>query len=372
MIEAQEPTPIGDPATWDQALLELPQPHLLQTWTWGAIKRAHGWTPQRLLWHSSAGEPLAAAQVLQRTLGPPGLSFTVFYCPKGPILEWDRETLRGQVLTDLRDLAEDNSAVQLKLDPDVPVGRGVPGSEEEEPSPLGPALEQQLAASGWQPSPEQIQFRNTMILDLRRSEDEILADMKQKTRYNVRLAGRRGVEIREGSLEDLDLLYDIYAETSLRDGFVIRSRDYYQTAWGEFIEKGLAQPLIAEVESEPVAALIPYRFGERAWYLYGMSRDRHRKKMPNYLLQWEAIRWAKARGCTSYDLWGAPDSFDRSDPLWGVYRFKRGFRATVFRTIGAWDYTPRPLIYSAYHRLLPPVLDVMRLFGRRQTASNLD
>ncbi len=372
MSELAAQATVEDPTTWNQALLGLPSPHLLQTWTWGRIKEAHGWRPTRLLWHSAQGKPLAGAQILERSIGLAGFSLTILYCPKGPVLDWEDRQLRRVVLRDLARIAAEREAVQLKMDPDVPLGRGVPGKQSEEPSSLGPSVQEELREAGWRPSKEQIQFRNTMILDLVRSEEDILADMKQKTRYNVRLAGRRGVEIRVGGVEDLDLLYDMYAETSVRDGFVIRSREYYETAWGEFIEKGLAQPLIAEVNSEPVAALIPYRFGDRAWYLYGMSRDKHRKKMPNYLLQWEAIRWAKARGCSSYDLWGAPDEFDRSDPLWGVYRFKRGFRATVLRTIGAWDYTPRPWLYHAYHRLLPRLLAILRFIGRRRTVSNLD
>lgn len=211
-----------------------------------------------------------------------------------------------------------------------------------------------------------------MIVDLRPPEEALLAGMKQKTRYNVRLAERRGVQVRRGQLDDLDLLYRMFAETSMRDGFVIRSRQYYQEAWGRFIQLGAAQPLIAEVDGEPVAAVIPYRFGSRAWYLYGMSRELHRDKMPNYLLQWEAMRWAKEIGCTSYDLWGAPATFDSSDPLYGVYRFKRGFPTTVVRTIGAWDYPAGGWRYAAYHFLLPKVLIVLRFLGRRQTASALD
>src|SRR5574342_54174 len=129
-------------------------------------------------------------------------------------------------------------------------------------------------------------FRNTVTLDLRLSEADLLARMKQKTRYNVRLAEKKGVHVRPGSPADLDLLYRLYAETSVRDGFVIRSADYYREAWGSFIEAGLARPFIAEVEGEPVSALILFRFARTAWYMYGMSREAHREKMPNHLLQW--------------------------------------------------------------------------------------
>jgi lipid II:glycine glycyltransferase (peptidoglycan interpeptide bridge formation enzyme) len=103
-----------------------------------------------------------------------------------------------------------------------------------------------------------------------------------------------------------------------------------------------------------------------------MSRDLHRDKMPNYLLQWEAMRWARAQGCTTYDLWGAPDEASEDDPLWGVYRFKSGFGAQVLRTIGAWDLPKRPLLYGAYSTALPPLMTVLRALGRLQTQRDLD
>lgn len=367
-IERSAPT---DRESWNRALLDLPGPHLLQSWDWGELKAQHGWQPERILWREGSGRPLAAAQVLTRRADLPLGSLRVRYVPRGPILDWSNSEIRPVVLRDLEALADDPGVIQLKIDPDLPVGFGVPGEDDAEPNPIGQLLQAALEVAGWRPSPEQIQFRNTMILELSRPEDEILADMKQKTRYNVRLAGRRGVEIRRGAEDDFETLYAMYAETAERDGFVIRGADYYRAAWGLFLKQGLAQPLIAEVEGEAVAGLVAYRFGPRAWYLYGMSIDKHREKMPNYLLQWEAIRWAKENGCQEYDLWGAPDTFTKEDPMWGVYRFKRGFRARVVRTLGAWDFTSRPLLHTLYHQALPPILKVLRRLGRRRVASEL-
>ncbi|MGA9533383.1 MAG: peptidoglycan bridge formation glycyltransferase FemA/FemB family protein [Anaerolineales bacterium] len=365
-------TIVESKAAWDAGLQTLPEPHLLQSWVWGEVKATTGWAARRFLWKAESGAPVAAAQVLEREVGAAGIALRVMYCPKGPLLDWGDESLRRQVLADLQVAAAGAGVLQIKMDPDVPVGFGVPGEENERPAPMGPAVKGDLQANGWRPSPESIQFRNTMILDISPSNDEILAAMKQKTRYNVRLAGRRGVDVRRGGIGDLELLYQMYAETSVRDGFVIRSAEYYRQVWGRFINQGMAQPLIAEVDGEPVAAVIPFKYGQRAWYLYGMSTEQHREKMPNYLLQWEAIDWAKDHDCTSYDLWGAPDVFDRSDPMWGVYRFKRGFQAEVLRTIGPWDYAPSSWRYAAYHRLLPWILRGLRLAGRRQTRSDLE
>ncbi len=264
-------------------------------------------------------------------------------------------------------MAARRGVIFVKIDPEVPLGRGIPGTESERPNPTGAQVVDEWRRRGWRESREQIQFRNTAWLDLTGSEDGWLARMKPKTRYNLRLAERKGVAVRSAVEGDLAELYRMYAETSVRDGFVIRPADYYLTLWRAFMQAGLAQPLIAEVAGEAVAGLVLFTFGRRAWYLYGMSRAAHREKMPNYLLQWEAMRRAKAAGCEIYDLWGAPDVFDERDSLWGVFRFKEGLGAEVVRTPGAWDFTTRPLLYDLYTRLLPRLLDVMRRRGRAAT-----
>ena len=188
----------------------------------------------------------------------------------------------------------------------------------------------------------------------------MLAAMKSKTRYNLRLAERKGVVVRIGTLQDIPIFYSMYAETGQRDGFLIRPLAYYDDAWQAFLQAGMAQIFLAEAEGEAVAGLILFRFGERAWFMYGASTDKHRDKMPNYVLQWAAIRWAKAAGCTIYDLWGAPDVLDESDRLWGVWRFKEGLGAQFTPHIGAYDYAPSRLLYWAYTVALPRYLGILR------------
>jgi lipid II:glycine glycyltransferase (peptidoglycan interpeptide bridge formation enzyme) len=175
----------------------------------------------------------------------------------------------------------------------------------------------------------------------------------------------------------------MYAETSMRDGFVIRDEGYYKTVWETFIanrqspvstqsvQSPLAEPLIAEVNNQPIAAIFVFYFAGRAYYVYGMSREVHREKMPAYLLQWEAIKRAKAKGCSVYDLWGAPDVFDESDSMWGVYRFKEGLGGKVVRTLGAWDYAPNRLWYKMYSEVIPRALDVMRSRGKAKIKKSL-
>jgi lipid II:glycine glycyltransferase (peptidoglycan interpeptide bridge formation enzyme) len=367
-------TRIQQAETWNQIVTSLPDGHLLQSWQWGQLKEKYGWQAERLAWKSPSGSTLAAAQVLRRDISIPGLGsrMSIFYCPKGPTLDWDDAGLRQRVLSDLQTFATQRGAVLIKIDPNLTSGIGFTGDQDCIELPAGTETIQALNEQGWQASRQQIQFANTMTLDLTRTEDELLAGMKQKARYNIRLASRRGVSIRRGGSEDLDLLYRMYAETSLRDGFAIRKPAYYDDAWRSFIDDGLAQPFLAEVDGEPIAGLIAYRFGNTAWYIYGMSTHQHRKKMPNHLLQWEAIRWAKAEGCTTYDFWGAPDEASEKDRMWGVYRFKRGFGAKLVRTPGAWDFTTRPIMYWGYSVALPSLLAMLRLRGRAQTRQSLN
>jgi peptidoglycan pentaglycine glycine transferase (the first glycine) len=368
----------GQAAEWDTLIADLPDLHFLQTWEWAQVKAKYGWQPLPFVWKDHE-KIVAAVMILKRTIPIGGFAarLSVLYAPKGPLMNWDDPSLRKRVLDDLQSFAKRQGAIFLKLDPDVLLGTGIPGSEDETVHNDGQALESELTRRGWRFSDDQIQFRNTVLIDLTPSEDEMLARMKQKTRYNVRLAGRRGVELRIGTVDDLPMLYRMYAETSLRDGFVIRDESYYQTVWRTFMQPSTfdlqpkAELIIAEVDGEPVAAVWVFYFGQRAYYVYGMSRDAHREKMPTYLLQWEAMRRAKAAGCTAYDLWGAPEVFDESDSMWGVYRFKEGLGGQVVRTLGAWDYPARPLWYRLYTQVLPRILDIMRARGRSRTRQNI-
>jgi peptidoglycan pentaglycine glycine transferase (the first glycine) len=349
---------------WDKLIAALPGAHILQTQEWGEFKLAYGWQMQPYLWRDESGQVCAAAMVLKRSiLG--GLS--VLYVPRGPLVDWDNAALAQEVITDLQRLAKQSMAILIKMDPEIILGKGIPGEEDDRLNPAGEQMLIRLNQLGWRSSAEQIQFRNTAWLDLSGGEEDWLARMKQKARYNLRLAQRKGVTVRGGGVQDLTQLYHLYAETSVRDGFVIRSEGYYTQLWRSFIEGGLAEPLIAEVDGEAVAGLVQFSFAEKAWYLYGMSSQAHRDKMPNYLLQWEAMRRAKARGCRLYDLWGAPEIFNESDSMWGVFRFKDGLGSTVVRTAGAWDFTSRPLLYLLYTRILPRVLNIMRRRGKART-----
>jgi len=368
---------------------KLPNPHFLQTYEWGQVKAKYGWNQLYVVWDadgkwkvesdpnllSTLRSPIAAALILKRQILRNSFAarLSILYSPKGPLLDWTNESLRTRVLNDLQSFAKKQGAIFLKMDPDVLLGTGVPESADDAEDKSGQTIMSDLKRRGWGYASDQIQFKNTVLIDLSPTEEELLARMKQKTRYNIRLAEKKGVSLRVGESGDLGMLYKMYAETSVRDGFVIRDEGYYQTVWNLFMNshEPTCEPLIAEVNAEPVAAIFVFYFASRAYYVYGMSRDAHREKMPSYLLQWEAMKRAKARGCVTYDLWGAPDVFDESDSMWGVYRFKDGLGGKVVRTLGAWDYAPSPLWYGMYTNVVPRILDVMRSRGKTKTKRSL-
>ncbi|HKJ27037.1 MAG TPA: peptidoglycan bridge formation glycyltransferase FemA/FemB family protein [Anaerolineales bacterium] len=363
-----------DRTRWNEIVGSLPDPHLLQSWEWGEVKSQFGWQPFYKFWEDD-GQVVAAALILERTINLGGMAarLRMHYTPKGPLLaDWSDAALRKRVFDDLIRFGRERAAFLLKVDADVPVGRGVLGEEDAEEGLVGVDVIEMFRREGWRFSNEQVQFRNTMQVDLTVDDDDLLMAMKSKTRYNVRLAGRKGVEVRRGGALDFEMLYNMYAETAVRDGFTIRGKDYYQAVWQTFFEAGMLTPLIAEVEDEPVAGLMLFHFGETAYYLHGMSLDLHRNLMPTYLLQWEAMQAAKEQGCRVYDLWGAPNEFDETDSMWGVYRFKQGFNARELRTIGAWDKPLRPLVFGLYSQVWPRVMGVLRASGKRRTQRTLE
>lgn len=372
----------GTGSEWNDLIVRLPDPHLLQTWEWAQVKARYGWQPMPFTWNSAGANQVvvAAAMVLKRTVISRGFAarLCILYVPKGPLMDWGDEMLRMRVLDDLQAFARKQGAIFLKVDPDVQLGRGVPAGPGASEDADGKKVMTDLKRRGWTFSSDQIQFRNTVSIELSLSEDEMLARMKQKTRYNVRLAEKKGVKVRLGGDADLSRLYKMYAETSVRDGFVIRDEEYYRTVWQTFLSqpgregRPFAEPLIAEVDGEPVGGIFLFCFGRRAYYLYGMSREAHREKMPNYLLQWEAMKRARAHGCLVYDLWGAPDEFDENDSMWGVFRFKEGLGGQVVRTLGAWDFPASPLWFWIYTRVIPRVLNFMRSRGQARTRRNLE
>ncbi len=327
---------------WNQFLTKFPNAHLLQMGEWGELKKDFGWKPVRLV----SGD--TGVQILFRKLP---LGFTIGYIPKVDsdqlsVISGQFSVSGEQFLREVDAACKKNKAVFLKIEPDLWKDS---------------TADNQLRITNHElrTSPHNIQPPRTIILDITKSEEEILAAMKQKTRYNIRLAEKKGVTVR--AWDDVVAFHEMMTVTGGRDGFGVHSKEYYQHAYNLFHPKGTCELLLAEYEGKPLASLMVFSNGKRAWYVYGASNNEERNRMPTYLLQWEAIRWAKARGCDEYDLWGVPDENEetleaqfesRHEGLWGVYRFKRGFGGQLKRAAQALDRVYNPLLYWLYTKYM--------------------
>ncbi|PJH74556.1 MAG: hypothetical protein CO064_11405 [Anaerolineae bacterium CG_4_9_14_0_8_um_filter_58_9] len=347
-------------AEWKEFLAAHPETHLLQTGEWGELKSAFGWEAARVI----VGD--CGAQILFRKLP---LGFTLGYMPKGPVFSDQCSVISEQFWAEVDEVCRARRAIFLKVEPDDwecddsrrRIAKSGDFALQVKIEPVEWECDdsrRRIAKSGdfaLRASPHNIQPRRTIIVDLRGSGEEILARMKQKCRYNIRLAEKKGVAVR--TWDDVAAFHRMVLATGERDVFGVHSLEYYRRAYDLFHEAGMCEMLVAEYEGRPLAALMVFARGKRAWYFYGASTDESRNLMPTYLLQWEAMRWAKARGCEEYDLWGVPDEDEatleanfetRRDGLWGVYRFKRGFGGELRRAAGALDRVYNLPLYRLY------------------------
>jgi len=313
---------------WDHFILNHPQAHFMQTGEWGELKNAFGWDVVRIS-NGSAG-----VQILFRKL-PFGL--TIAYIPKGPI---------GKNLVDIwseiDQICKDHHAIFLKVELDI--------FQNDRPIQMSDFPDFKISKYNIQPP-------NTIILNIADNETNLLEKMHQKTRYNIKLAARKDVMVQPW--QDITAFHQMMLTTGRRDKFGIHSKAYYQHAYDLFHPAGMCELLVAKFEDKPIASIMVFIHGKRAWYVYGASTESERNRMPAYLLQWEAIRWAMKQGCLEYDLWGIPDENEQVleteftqhiTGLWGVYRFKRGFGGEIKRSVQALDKVYIPWLYSIYLR----------------------
>lgn len=329
-------------ALWDQSIDRL-QGSLLQGWRWGDLKSRHGWSPVRLLL-TAEDQALVAAQVLFRRFGP----LSVAYVPRGPACVDSQPALAAMLTTALDQVCKRRNAAIVFVEPD----------DDSIALPTSGTL-------GWSASPAIFQPKRTIKVRVDCSDDDLLQQMKPKTRYNVRLAERRGATVREGTLADLPGVYRLLRETAERNAFGIHSLEYYQDVLKTF-GPDLAL-LVAEVEGDLAAAVVAIRQQREAVYMYGASTAQHQRHMPAYLVQFAAMRWARESGCEWYDFWGIPDSdeppggaedgdgksLNVRSGLWGTYRFKQGFGGEVVSYPGVFERVYFRPVVEIWRRLRP-------------------
>jgi len=308
----------------------------LQSGFWGSFKARFGWNARAFLvdWGEGGKIPLL---VIRRRLGP-GASFA--YVPWGPELPAAFPEDDVPRSTALEALAV---ALKAQLPHDTVFVRFDPPWYTRGADAGPPRVSGCFRRAG-----ADIQAPDTVVVDVSRPPDAVLAGMKPKWRYNIRLAEKHGVTVRRVDEEGLDAFYRLYVQTARRDRIAVHAAAYYRTLFAHAREyrDGLQdlRLYIAEHEGEALSALIMLIRGTEATYLYGASADHKRNLMAPYALQWQAMREAGAAGCGSYDLFGIPPQEDAAHPMAGLYRFKTGFGGEIRHRGGSWDYGYRPCL----------------------------
>ncbi len=331
------------PEGWDDAAVRSPGGHVLQSAAWARVRAAQGWRPEFV----RVGDPLPVALVLWKRIP---LFGEMGYAPRGPIVApGDRDGL-AHALETLAALARERRALVVKVDPEL--------SADEAAAPL--------AHAGYRRGPDVQPVLATLVIDLRRDEDAIMAGLEKDTRWSVRQAAKRGVSVRAGSDEaSLRAFYEIYRVTGERARFITRTWDYYRMVWRALIDAGLATLRLAYQEERTVAGAMTWVCGERELYMYGATSEEGRRCYASYGLQWECITAARSRGASSYDLGGIPvDPTRRDDPMFGPYLFKKGFGGTPRRYVGAHDVAPSALRYRAFVAAEPVYTRALQAVGR--------
>ncbi len=305
---------------WDQLVAATGRPHLLQTAGWASLKEATGWSARRfVLEDPAAGQRYGLAQVLLRRLP---LGVVMAYVPRGPLVADDR--LAEAVSALRRALAEERCA-SLLCDPEV-LDQA--------------AIQAALATAGVVRSPAYVQPRRTLLFDLAREPEALLAQMHRKTRQYVHRAERAGVATEETA--DLGRFLRVLRMVAARAGFAVHDDAYFARLVEAF--PGRVHLLMVRVGQDDAGALLVVRFADRAWELYGGWNGLHGEARPFYLLKWRAMLRMRALGVRRYDMWGLAED----EALAGVERFKKGFGGEAVTWVGALEASVNPLLYPLW------------------------
>lgn len=311
--------------------------HFLQSPEWAKVKNE--WINKVILVEDENGTIKGSMSLLIRNFKN---ITSIMYSPRGPVCDpHDKETFEALV-KDAKELAKQYKSFIFRVDPDI-------SNEDEEfkkiAKEIGFKIKEDVKDFN-----EVIQPRYVFRLDVAgKTEEELLKSFHEKTRYNIRLASRKGVTVREGNRDDLKIFHKIMIETGVRDNFLIRPLEYFEKMYDELAPKYM-KVLIAMYEDKPIAAVIPIIYGNKVWYLYGASSNEYRNVMPNYLLQWEQIKLALANNCDIYDFRGVSGHVDESHPQYGIYKFKKGFNGDFVEFVGELYMVLNPFMNFMYDK----------------------
>ncbi len=305
----------SDVQRWDELVVATGQPHVLQSAGWGELRAATGWSVRRFVLDGGV------AQVLLKPL-PLGLS--VAYAPRGPLVAPER---LADAIAALREALARERCASLLCDPEAPDD---------------PQVRASLGRAGVRASPVFVQPRRTLLMDLSKTDEELFAAMRKKTRQYIHKAERAGVVTEEK--RDLDRFMKVLSAVAVRDRFAIRSRDYFERLLAAFGDRALL--MFARVGDEDAGAMLLVRMADRAWELYGGWSGAHAEARPFYLLKWRTMLRMRQLGVRRYDMWGLAEGAD--DPLAGVENFKLGYGGEVVAWIGALETPVRRTLYPLW------------------------
>jgi len=329
------------PTGWDDAAVRSAGGHVLQSAAWAEIRERHGWRAEFV----RIGDPLPVALVLWRKLPAGG---QIGYAPRGPIVAGAAQL--ATALGALAALARERGAIFLKADPELDAEVAAAA----------------LAQAGFRRGQDIQPVLATLELDLGPGEDALLSALEKDTRWSVRQAEKRGVTVRDAAgTADLRSLYELYAATGRRAGFITRAPDYYQETWGALVAAGHARVRLAEREGRAIAGALTWRCGDREVYQSAASNEEGRASYAAYGLLWRCIIEARRTGARRFDFGGIPvDVSRKDDPMYGPYLFKKGFGGRPRRFVGAHDAVSRELAYRAYGLAEPLYTAALRVAGR--------
>lgn len=322
--------PEGQLPEYESFVRSHPKGHFMQTAAWAAQKPYWRWAAVAV--RDEDGQIIGSCAVLIRQI--PFLSWTLVYACRGPVCDpEDIQTLEA-LMDGVREIAQANHAYAILLDPDVP----------QENCAFWDAMEDICGVAPVQNDGfEGIQPRFVFRLNLEgKSLDEIFSAFSQKTRYNIRLSERRGVTVKSEGLSACPEFYELMEQTGRRDGFKTRRRPYFERLLQNFGPD--ARLYMARLDGQAVAGTLAVHCGDKVWYIYGASSNEHRDCMPNALLQWNMIHWAKELSCRLYDFRGVPGDLRPENHLYGLYRFKKGFGGDFTAFGGEIHIVEKPMV----------------------------
>ena len=329
---------ITDRQRWNDFVVSAAACNIKQSYEWGEFSAFLGADEALHIGVVDEHGQLCAAMLMTITRAPV-LKQNYFYVPRGPIIADPTSPVMTVLLNYVKAEARKRRAFMLKVEPN---------QASDDQCWLG-----ELKRRGFHTNPHHMHIRSEWVLDISPDEKTILSGMKEKWRYNIRLAARKGITVRRAAGQaDIDTWYRLYQTTSERDKFFINQQSFYEDVLQRYGEQGHAALLLAEYEGQAIAGTIVLVFGPWSYYMYGASSNEHREKMPNHLLQWTGIQWAKSQGARYYNFGGIPEILEQGEELYGVYLFKRGFGGYAVHSMATHDLVYQPVVYQAYRTML--------------------